>query len=279
MIAAPRQDSGLAYREIRTICVTNSVRFSLMVAADEARFLRSLGSELEAQATRVRDLIGPIHWGTDGAHKETLLRELLIRHLPSGLRCVRGFITLGDGQASTEQDILVIDTHLSAPLFQTQDFAVCFPESVLAAISVKTALGRKEICDVVHGLASIHALCPDIWTGGFFFDDESSVPETATIYSAIKDALNEHQPDRRPLASAAGDIGPDVICTMRSLLFKVDYSRREIQGFSCDGLAPAVLLSKVLGHIDRKRRATNGGISRLLDRFRPDLLTPPSASF
>ncbi len=250
-----------------------------MVLPDEGRYLQSLGLELQAQSTRVRDLIGPVHWLTDGAYKEALLRDLLVRQLPSGIRCVRGFVTTGDGRASTEQDILILDTHSSAPLFQTADFAICFPEAVLAAISVKTKLGRSEICNAVEGLSSLHEVCRDIWTAVFFFDDESSPPQPPTIYQAISDSLHLHQPNRRPVDSPPGRIGPDLICTMTSLTFVSDYAESRIRGFSCNGRAPAVLLAQLLAHIDSSRPIHNGRIGQLLDRFQDAPLDPPFLYF
>ena len=54
-----------------------------MPDANFADYVRSLGDELRARSSRVRQLIGDAHWGRDGQHKEELLAEFLGRHLPT----------------------------------------------------------------------------------------------------------------------------------------------------------------------------------------------------
>ncbi len=247
-----------------------------MVRPDESRYLRSLGRELEAQATRVRDLIGDKHWLSDGSHKEAILRGLLSRHIPSGMHCFRGFVVSGDGFVSTEQDILIVDTAGSAPLFQTADLAICFPESVVAAVSVKTKIARDEIDDAVAGLASVRELCRDIWTGVFCFDDEQSRPGNQTLYDAISDAIKAHQPKLGPLDALPSTIAPDLICTMQSLAFVIDGqdSSLRVRGFDCAGHAVALFLGRLIARIDEIAGRGESRLARILDTLQVNPLDP-----
>ena len=52
----------------------------------------SIGAEFVLVKQRVESLIGSRHWPTDGAHKETVLRNVLRRHLPENLRVGTGFV-------------------------------------------------------------------------------------------------------------------------------------------------------------------------------------------
>src|SRR3712207_1006807 len=101
------------------------------------RYLASISEELLSQANRVRDLIGDRHWFSDGHHKEQLLASVLRRHLPADIIVSRGFVidAVDPGGCSKEQDILVVDAHREAPIFRQGDLVICFPRTILAAIS------------------------------------------------------------------------------------------------------------------------------------------------
>jgi hypothetical protein len=102
-----------------------------MISQNRHAFLKSLSAELDVQADRVRQLIGPIHWTTDGAHKEILLSMLVARHLPGSVSMGRGFVIseTSDTVCSTEQDILLLDAHSEAPLFRSGELVIAMPPS------------------------------------------------------------------------------------------------------------------------------------------------------
>lgn len=123
---------------------------------DRRRFFQSLSLELEAKADQVRFLIGDRHWLTDGHHKEALLQSMLRRLLPGHVRCTRGFV-LGLGwpeESSTEQDLLLVDSSVEAPIFSHGDLSIVAAEHVLASCSVKTTFKKQEFVDSVAGLVS-----------------------------------------------------------------------------------------------------------------------------
>jgi hypothetical protein len=252
-----------------------------VVRADQARFLRSLSAELRSQATRVRDLIGDRHWLTDGTHKENLVKGLLQRYVPAGIVCARGFVIGAQEElTSTEQDLLVVDAHLAAPVFQAADFIVTFPEAVLASVSVKTRLNRESITDAIKGLASVHAACDRLWTGAFFFDDETEMPKVGTLYQSIQDAIVEHQPRFRPIGATGGIVGPDLLATMKSLAFALNYDPQEpkqvrIRGFDCGEQATAVMLAHLLDHIAVRRQLPEPRLGDVLDDVTAAPLDPP----
>lgn len=149
---------GLVQVDKTSIRVTNAVAqcpdkhsWRLIVVHSKKEYFKSLGAELEAQALRVRQLIGSAHWGHDGRHKELLLQNLIRRHCPSTVLVSTGFVvspaTLNI--RSLEQDILIIDTSVEAPLFHQGHLAITFPQALIAAISVKSTMDDETVKDVI----------------------------------------------------------------------------------------------------------------------------------
>lgn len=118
-------------------------------------FHESMAAELDALKNRIRNLV--THWGEDGAHKEAVLRSVLRRHLPESVTIGTGFI-VGDGVASTQIDILIVDK--SKPtLFRDGDMLIVTPDAVRAVIEVKTNFANVSLPDALKKLAKIAKLC------------------------------------------------------------------------------------------------------------------------
>lgn len=134
---------------------------------DYLDFHRSIAAELEAVKNRVRSLVN--HWGEDGAHKEAVLRAVLRRHLPDNVTVGTGFI-VGDGQASAQVDILIVDK--SRPtLFRDGDLLFVTPNGVRAVVEVKANLENAGVAATVEKLGEVALQCPQpIWTGLFGFE-------------------------------------------------------------------------------------------------------------
>jgi hypothetical protein len=188
---------------------------------DAGRYLRSLGDELAAQARRIRDPIGDAHWLSDGHHKEYLLASLLLRHLPSGILASRGFVVSSSDyrRCSREQDILVVDTQAEAPLFNQGGLVVTFPQSVLAAISIKTKLQAKEVKDVDAGLVDLQELVRDAgygvpWCGGFFYEVPQEIERRPEHVYDFVEAV-KRSPDGTDPA-----LGANLICTAQRFAYK-----------------------------------------------------------
>lgn len=89
------------------------------------------------------------HPGVKGRFRELLLNNLLTPWLPSGMACGTGVIV--DSEQVTvdagQEDIVVIDSMLSPAIFAspTSTHAVCFYDSVLCRIEVKSTLQKKDL--------------------------------------------------------------------------------------------------------------------------------------
>ncbi len=238
------------------------------VRPNRHRYLISLANELEAQANRVRDLIGDRHWLSDGHLKEYLLIELLRRHLPAGMIASRGFVVSPQDpdQCSTEQDILILDTLLEAPLLNQGGLCIALPQTVRAAISVKTTLKAKTIRESVEGLQSVRNVVRRagdprrLWCGAYYFGaEEAFEKEPAKLYAAIR-RLNGRLsvtpallPEDHP-----PPVGADIHCLAKALVYKATPAYKtdgeqvveaQLRGYQCAEVATAVFLGEILDHV------------------------------
>jgi hypothetical protein len=262
------------------------------------RFLLSLAEELHSQSNRVRDLIGDAHWLSDGHHKEYLLTHLLSRHLPLGVIASRGFVVSPTDPAdrSTEQDVLLVDTQRESPLFNQGGLIISFPQSVLAAVSVKTKLRSSEVEDTIRGLNTVRSVANDhvepreIWCAGYFFEPATADGCVAsTVYRQIEDAVFKH-PVRKRLIPAKYPLpcGPDLMCTAKDFAFSINHNYKSddsaaaspcINGYSCKGLSTAFFLANLLSHIAAVRRGPQTDFSAFAQSFTLESLTPPHQLF
>ncbi len=92
---------------------------------------KSIGKELNDLKNRFRDLLGEeYHKLSDGKHKESILREVLIRHLPNGVSVRNGFIKFNADSCSSEVDILLYSNDRPI-LFQNSDIVITTPHAVM----------------------------------------------------------------------------------------------------------------------------------------------------
>ncbi len=227
-----------------------------MIVENRQAFLESMSAELDAQADRVRQLIGARHWLTDGSHKEGLLHEFLIQRVPSSIAVARGFITntTATGRCSKEQDLLLIDTYAEAPLFQSGDIAVTTPTYVMGSISVKSSFSTNVLDDSIEGLSTIsEALDPGVvrqmWLGVYFFDTTGG---SCSLRHAVE----------RTAASAelrrALEFGAElVVRATPSIIIRASMANAGLitaTGYRINRLATAVFLTRLLSHIARMRK-------------------------
>jgi hypothetical protein len=251
-----------------------------MVQANRLKYLKSIADELQAQATRVRDLIGDVHWLSDGHHKESVLLSVLRRHLPSGMIASRGFVIDSHDQStcSTEQDILILDTSCEAPVLNQGSLLIAFPRQVVACISVKTRWIKKEVVDSIHGLSSVRAVTKrdprrnHIWYGAYFYAGLSRKNvNTSLMYDHIIGGLATA--DGMGLIDIANPGCPDFfVC---SGLYACKYTRLEkgdgnkpiqyLSGFHCDGWATALFLGHLLDHAAIRRGETESQFLSSMD--------------
>jgi hypothetical protein len=252
-----------------------------MTTSDPLRYLSSLAEELASQGKRVRDLIGNRHWLSDGHHKEYLISTLLSRHCPSAILVSRGFVLnpRNPDLCSREQDILLIDTTSEAPLFHQGGLAIASPRSILAAVSVKTSLGKSELCDAFECLNSTRTVAlasgvplTQTFCGAFFFDVSRPVQNSPSIvYSYLEECCSKQ--------SSSQLLVPDYLSSGKDLIYK--FTRQDncaqVHGFSSPGYATAIFLAALLAHVAASRGNNESDILDLAETSSASPLSPPQA--
>lgn len=205
-------------------------RISLSAQAGKHESRRSYAAgfahDLVEQSQQVGRLIG--HNPTKGAHRETLLRELLQRHLPRRFHVATGFI---DGCAN-QIDILIYDQMEYSALFRAGDLVVVAEDAVRALIEVKSDLnGADTLRDALTHLTQTLPLTfdgPPVFAGIFAFEgattdfimDEIKIfhrmltDEDLESEDATSNQINDHQ---TPLVQA--------VCVLKQALIVTGFSR------------------------------------------------------
>lgn len=158
------------------------------VAMNIPRYMQSLTQELMSTKNRVRDFIDDAHWLTDGEWKESVLRNILRRHLPKTYEVGRGFVICG-AQASKQIDILIYRTDTPV-LFRDGDLVFLTPDAVVGIIEVKSALNGTQAAAAIDVLAKQVRLIRCKGRYSFFsslFSYDASASDDMLL-SAAKDA-------------------------------------------------------------------------------------------
>jgi hypothetical protein len=158
---------------------------------DPVAYFKDLSKELRAVQNRVRHLIGDVHWPSDGAWKESVLRTVLRRYFPPSFTVGSGFI-LTDAGVSSQMDILVCDD--SAPiLFRDGDFLISTAACVRAAVEVKTHLSAQKLNEALEKLNELSVLISQKhgqpFLGLFCYDSTDIEPDA--ILSALQSSNGE----------------------------------------------------------------------------------------
>jgi hypothetical protein len=240
-----------------------------MVKANLPAYFESWSDELRSRANRVRNLIGARHWLTDGVYKEVLIREFLLRHLPTDLRISKGFIRqLDRDDVSPEVDLMVTDPKRHVPIFNEGDFQIVSPSSVLATLEIKSTYSKAVLRDALNNVCRVRRIAgspSEIWSGCFFVNsDDLSIRQLVDDASSIlkdKDFWTEAlQSETHPEASS---LLPGMICAFDACTMfvqnEIQGKRTDIKAFQTRGLSAAFGFSQLFSFI----RAT------LTDQYRP----------
>jgi hypothetical protein len=129
---------------------------------------------------RARYLLGNDQRYIVGAGREELLREFLRKVLPGGVSIDSGVVYGFERVPNSAQiDILIWDGTHFPPVFRADTFVILSPESVIAAISVKSTADHRDYTQTVDNLASLadldlkfrsRANLPAIAKFGVFYD-------------------------------------------------------------------------------------------------------------
>jgi hypothetical protein len=115
-------------------------------------YFQSLSQEFDALKDRVRYLIEDRHWQTDGEWKESVVRQVLRRHLPPSVSVGRGFVVTSTAETN-QLDILIYDS--SKPVvFRDGDLAIVTPDAVLGVIEVKASGSPSKLRAAAEKLAT-----------------------------------------------------------------------------------------------------------------------------
>lgn len=173
---------------------------------DTKAYFSDLSAELKAVQNRIRQLIGNVHWPTDGAWKESVLRSVLRGYLPSSVSVGSGFVLTPDGPTS-QIDILIYDD--SSPVFfKDGDFVIVPPNAVRAVIEVKTAMPKHKLTEVIQKLGTVSRHLRRFCLPQRPFVGLFSYESTDCTHDEVLDALKAqygNSDDYEPIALSFGD--------------------------------------------------------------------------
>ena len=158
-------------------------------ATDPKKFQMSITQELDTIKNRVRNLIGNSHWASDEWYKETILKNVIRRFLPSNLSIGTGFIinknTRGDTQISRQIDIIIYDNTIPV-LFSEGDFVITTHKNVKGIIEIKTKIYDNQFQETIHPAEENGKLIgKGIFNGIFSYDYEGNI-NSKNIKQALK---------------------------------------------------------------------------------------------
>lgn len=251
------------------------------MTAKSPAYLESWSHELRSRAYRVRQLIGDVHWLSDGHHREAILREFLQRYVPAQLHISRGFVraVLSD-QCSPEIDILIADPTTHQPFFNEGGLLIAPPSSVVAHVEVKKDFNKAELRDALAKTSSTQLILArsadmaKVWRGICFFNVAASrTAESAldTIAEVVQEAfkeslgLGQEYPGVRP--TKVHDVLPTCIATLDSFVVYVRFTDTAneivLDLFESGNLSFACALADLFGAI--RFRIGGAGVAEMDD--------------
>ncbi|MBL8350971.1 MAG: hypothetical protein JNL87_11725 [Burkholderiaceae bacterium] len=252
--------------------------------ADLPAYFATWSAEIASRASRVRLLIGPRHWLSDGTHKEFLVREFLFRHLPTSLIVGRGFIrSLSSDDVSREVDVLIADPARQTPIFNEGGLLVVTPSAAVANIEVKSTYRRDVLQAATKSAIQVRAVVQRggsahrLWSAILFATCETGpnlrqiVDDVAAVLQDSKtwadfDATGIAPEDRYKLL-------PSVVCILdRCLVFlerDPPSTRILVRAFDCGDTAAALALAQLFAFVraSMSGEAQLGELDELLERL------------
>lgn len=165
---------------------------------DAAAYYRSLTQEVLAVKDRVANVIDESHQGEIGSWRESIVRSLLRRHLPSTMGVGQGFV-LTDHGPTTQLDVIVYDLNYPR-LVQEGEFVIVTPDAVRAIVEVKSSTSGTQLRKDLRKLASAAFLCRMNGTarveqrssgGGLFAGYFSFASDTEAQQRIVAEALRD----------------------------------------------------------------------------------------
>lgn len=120
-------------------------------------YFDSYAREIQSKFQRIKELTKQPD--ASGDYHEEILRGILRNFLTDRFSVKTGFVYKDQDHVSNQVDILIIDESTPATyLFKDEQFVIVTPESVVAAIEVKTTLTQATFADATHKLYSVKEL-------------------------------------------------------------------------------------------------------------------------
>lgn len=183
------------------------------------RLAASHAATFRAQHSNVHNLLAGRHNYSSGTYREAILRSFFRSVLPAAASVDTGFVFGFEQVPNSRQiDILIWDSARHATVFRAGDFVIIPPESVIAAISVKSTLSSSSLAEGIENLGSLApldlafrapgdtAFKPDIrpiYKAVVAFDSDTSVETLLAAASrTCSDAIAGHETHRRLLREA-----------------------------------------------------------------------------
>ncbi len=153
------------------------------INAPSIEYFESFAAEVQSKFERVKRLTS--NKSASGDYHEEVIRTILRNFLTKRFSVKNGFIFKSEDEISNQVDILIIDENSPAAyLFQEGDFAIVLPESVIAAIEVKTTLNAQDFDSAIKNIASVKSLSGAI--RGIIFAYRGTSPSDENLDSWFK---------------------------------------------------------------------------------------------
>ena len=258
---------------------------------DRVSFLSSLAQELRSQSDRVRSLIGNRHWLSDGQHKESLLRDIIERHVPTGILVSHGFVVSPShrDRISREQDILLLDSLVAMPILSQWGLSIAIPSLLLGSIAVKSRFDFEKLKDAIDCLASVlgsfnkYEAEPTPFLGAFFFNEDRLSDavrlKTANYLATMGTSFGGVTADGLPPFPIVSCQSGEFFRTYKPLPSESD-SQTEVlaQAFDCGELSSAVFLAHILDYLALRRGRRNAPLSSLIPDHFPIIASSSTSS-
>ena len=122
---------------------------------DTHAYIRNVGEELVLAYGSAGLATTP---GLKGQAREIAVRKKLESLLPGGVGVGTGCVIDGEGNASEQIDVVLYEKEF-CPVFGVEEEVSYYPcESVIAAGSIKSTIGKKELRDIYKNIASVRRL-------------------------------------------------------------------------------------------------------------------------
>jgi len=119
------------------------------------------------------------HNVTIGSAREILVRNFLRKFVPKRFGIVTGFVIGQDGTPSSQQDVIVYDSHNFSPLYCEGELAVVPADAVVYCIEVKSTLDKKRLFEAINNSLSVRRIAPRCYQSIFAFESRLTLKRIA----------------------------------------------------------------------------------------------------